>query len=132
MKQLLFKINVSIIIKNHNKFLIIKRADTEEVFPGYWGIPGGTVEPEDSNLEMALVRECKEEVGITVTNLQLISNNIVKKEDKAQLYLIYVGNHHSGEPQPLDGTSKIAWMTYDEITQLQLTPHTLEILGLCR
>lgn len=102
------------------------------MFPGYWGIPGGTVEPEDQDLEAALARECIEEVGVTAGDFQLISNNIVKKGDKAMLYLVYVGTHQSGDPQALDGTAEVAWKTHDQAAELQLTPFTLDMLALCR
>ena len=132
MNRLPFKINVSIVIKQDDKFLIVKRADDEDVFPGYWGIPGGTVEPEDGTLEAALKRECLEEVGVVVDDFELISNNIVKKVDKAMLYLVYKGSYVDGEPQPLEETSQVEWLTYAEAEGLQLTPFTLEILGTCR
>ena len=128
MSRLQFKINVSIVIQNDDKFLLIKRSESEDIFPGYWGIPGGTVESEDLNLEAALMRECIEEVGITITNLQLISNNIVKKENIAVLYLVYSGHHQSGIPEALDSVSEVAWKTYNEAAKLKLTPHILEII----
>lgn len=58
-----FKVNVSCIICNDGKFLLLKRALDEDIFPSLWGIPGGTVESYDKDLETALSRECMEEVG---------------------------------------------------------------------
>lgn len=128
MNNNLFKINVSVIIKNYNTFLLIKRDKNDTIFPGYWGIPGGTVELEDKDLEGALQRECREEVGIEITNLKLIMNNIVKKEGKAIIYLVFSGEQKSGEPKALNEISKVSWKTYDEASKLLLTPYTVDIL----
>lgn len=127
-----FKVNVSVIIKKDRDMLLIKRADDEEVFPGYWGIPGGTVEPTDSSLEAALLRECMEEVGVTIKNFKLISNNIHDKGEKGgALYLVYEAVYVSGEPQALDGTAQVNWLSIEKIRQLRLTPMTLEIIESC-
>lgn len=130
MNKNLFKINVSVIIKNKDgKLLLIKRSEDEEVFPGYWGIPGGTVEQTDGNLESALQRECEEEVGISIDTIQLVSNNINNRGEKGgALYLVYTANHTGGEVKPLDGTEKAEWLTIETIRTLNLTPMTLEII----
>ena len=126
-----FKVNVSCVIKKDHDFLLIKRADDEEVFPGYWGIPGGTVEPADATLEDALVRECEEEVGVEITNLEIVSNDINDKGDKGALYIVYKADHMTGEPKALDGTAEAKWLSIDDARTLNLTPKTLEMLEAC-
>lgn len=127
-----FKVNVSVVIKNEGKVLLIKRADDEEVFPGFWGIPGGTVEPTDATLEAALIRECEEEVGVEIQNIELVSNNINDKGEKGgALYLVYTASYAAGEPKPLDGTAAVEWLAIEEIRELNLTPMTLEIIESC-
>jgi ADP-ribose pyrophosphatase YjhB (NUDIX family) len=132
MSSLPFKVNVSVVIKKGSDVLLIKRADDEEVFPGYWGIPGGTVEPTDQTLEGALVRECREEVGVEIADIKLVSNNINDKGEKGgALYLVYSATHASGEPKPLDGTAAVEWLDIERIRGLNLTPMTLEIIESC-
>lgn len=126
-----FKVNVSVVICQNDKVLLLKRALNEDVFPGLWGIPGGTVEPTDKDLESALSRECFEEVGVAISNPELISNNINNKGDRGALYLVYKATYVSGEPQALDGTDEVQWLTIDEIRQLELTPMTLEMIERC-
>ena len=126
-----FIINVSILIFYENKFLFIKRSLTESVFPGYWGIPGGKVENFDISLEDAARRECLEEIGIKIdTPLRMISNNIVAKDNKNVLYLVFVTHLilfpicHIGEE-----VVEISWKSYEEIIQLEkITPKTLELI----
>ena len=126
-----FKVNVSCVIKKDDNFLLIKRADDEEVFPGYWGIPGGTVEPADATLEDALVRECAEEVGVEITNLEIVSNDINDKGEKGALYIVYKADYMAGEPKALDGTAEAKWLSIDDARTLNLTPKTLEMLEVC-
>lgn len=132
MSKILFKVNVSTVIVKDGKFLVIKRADDEEVFPGMWGIPGGTVEPTDPTLEAALVRECEEEVGIVIKNNVLIADDIHDKGDKGAIYLVYKSEYLSGEPKPLDGTAEVHWLDIETIKSLQLTPRTLDMIELCQ
>jgi 8-oxo-dGTP diphosphatase len=126
-----FKVNVSVIIRRNDEFLLLKRADDEDVFPGLWGIPGGTVEPTDKNLEAALQRECLEEVDVVIGETKLISNNINDKGDKGALYLVYEAMYESGEPKALDGTADVQWLKIDQIRTLELTPMTLDIIEAC-
>ena len=72
-----FIVNVSVVIFNrNNKILLCHRSINEDVFPGFWGIPGGKVDNEDSTLEAGLKREVLEEVGVEIKNIVLLSNNI--------------------------------------------------------
>jgi len=132
MSKVLFKVNVSTVIMKDGKFLVIKRADDEDVFPGMWGIPGGTVEPTDVTLEAALSRECEEEVGIVIKNSILVADDIHDKGDKGAIYLVYKSEYFSGEPKALDGTAEVHWLGIEEIRTLELTPKTLDMIELCQ
>lgn len=121
-------INVSIVVVGAKGFLLIKRAKDEDVFPGYWGIPGGALEIKDVSLETAINRECVEEVGVTVKITGFVSSNIVRKYNGAVLYIVYQGEILSGSPKPLENTDKVAWKSLNEASKLQLTPKTLEML----
>lgn len=126
-----FKVNVSAVIKKDDQFLLIKRADDEEVFPGLWGIPGGTVEPIDRSLEDALARECKEEVGIEISEPEMVTNDINDKGDRGALYIVYKTHCRQGEIRALDGTADAQWLRIEQIRKLELTPKTLENIELC-
>ncbi len=126
-----FIINVSVLICHENKFLCIKRSLTESVFPGYWGIPGGKVEASDISLEDAVKRECQEEIGMHInTPLQLISNNIVLKNNKSMLYLVFMTNLVSLPIFDIgEEVEDISWKSYEEIIQLEkITPKTAEVI----
>lgn len=131
MSRILFKVNVSAVIRQDNTFLLIKRAEDEDVFPGLWGVPGGTVEPSDATLEDALRRECLEEVGISIDNIDLVTNDVHDKGEKGAIYIVYTATYSSGEVRPLDGTADAQWLTIEQIRKLKLTPKTLEIIEQC-
>ena len=58
---------VTAIIKNNDRFLIVKRKETEKIHGGLWVFPGGKVEGNE-DIFTALKREIKEEVGLDISN----------------------------------------------------------------
>jgi len=126
-----FKVNVSaIIFDQEGRVLIQKRAADEEVFPGKWGIPGGTVEMTDTSLESALAREVREEVGIEIRDIAMLQDNIRPKELYGMLYIVYVANHESGEASAMDGTESVLWARDSEIGTFDFTPTTQDAIRL--
>ena len=55
--------------KNTDRFLYLLRTDHKN--PGYWGIPGGKVENDETLLD-CISRECMEEIGYIPSILKLI------------------------------------------------------------
>ncbi len=49
-------------MKDNDKFLIVKRNENDNLYPGAWEFPGGHLE-EGELLKDGLVRELKEEIG---------------------------------------------------------------------
>ncbi len=120
-----FKINVSAIIFNgEGKVLIQKRSLDEDVFPGLWGIPGGTVEMSDKSVLDALKREVREEVGVEIDDTVLYKENLVAKEMYGVYYLVYMSTYISGDPRALDGTSEVLWIEENQLDSFEFTPTT--------
>ncbi|MGN0919868.1 MAG: NUDIX domain-containing protein [Alphaproteobacteria bacterium] len=61
------KLSVCGVIIHKDRFLIVKRSENDDFLPNYWEFPGGGVETSE-NLEDALIRELKEEIGIDLTH----------------------------------------------------------------
>jgi ADP-ribose pyrophosphatase YjhB (NUDIX family) len=123
-----FKVNVSSVVFNGKSVLVQKRAQNEEVFPGLWGIPGGTVEMTDSSLEAALEREVLEEVGIKIKNHRLIKNNTKEKGLFGMLYIVFTSEYDTGDLVAMDETEKVGWMSLEEIQNMEFTPTTKETI----
>ena len=123
-----FKVNVSSVVFNGENVLVQKRAQNEEIFPGLWGIPGGTVEMTDSSLEEALEREVLEEVGVKIKNHRLIKNNIKERELFGMLYIVFTSEYDTGDLAAMDETEKVEWMSLEKIQDMEFTPTTKETI----
>jgi 8-oxo-dGTP pyrophosphatase MutT (NUDIX family) len=51
------------------KLLLLQRAETEDVYPLMYELPGGGAEPDDMTLLSTVVREAEEETGLSITNI---------------------------------------------------------------
>ncbi len=89
------KLIVHGLMKINNKYLVIKRTEFKRgkrnMFPLYWDIPGGLVENGELPRE-ALIRECKEEVGLNVIIKKIIheDSNIDLDKDCIYTRLVYL------------------------------------------
>jgi len=75
MKKYTGKTATAIIPFPDNKILLIKR--NTPPFVGYWGLPGGRMEPGET-IEQTIVRECKEETGLDVEVVTKIGEYVEK------------------------------------------------------
>ena len=73
MRKFTGKTATAIIPFPQNKILLIKRNTVP--FVGYWGLPGGRMDPGE-NIEQTIVRECKEETGLDVTMVYKVGEYI--------------------------------------------------------
>ena len=56
----------AVIVNDENKILLLKATYTDK----RWGLPGGSLEPGET-IHEALIRECKEEIGLDVKIIYL-------------------------------------------------------------
>jgi ADP-ribose pyrophosphatase YjhB (NUDIX family) len=121
----LFKVIVSVVIFNGEKnVLLARRSMTEDVLPGYWGIPGGKAETRgtiEHFLELELKREVKEEVGIEIEDIQYVGS---QSHESGKINIFFSAKWKSGEAQALDDTDKVGWFDLKDIEKMQLTPRT--------
>ncbi len=86
-KNELFKVAVTAIVVKAGKFLIAKRSENEEKFPGLWTVPGGKLDTVDyihcrkdtshywyNVLETTLKREVWEEIGVRIKNIRYVTS----------------------------------------------------------
>jgi 8-oxo-dGTP diphosphatase len=87
------KVAVCVIIEINGKIVIIKRSLPTE--NGDWAIPGGFVDAGES-VEMAAIREVKEEVLLDIAITRLIG--VYSKEGDPVVLIVYEGKIKDGQP----------------------------------
>jgi len=128
-----YVIVVSAVIFRENYILLAKRSMNEDVLPGYWGIPGGKVEIRengDAVLEKELQREISEEVGIRIKNIGYLESHFVKTPNGHKIHICFVADYDAGKAQALQETEEVAWLDFNKIKKLKLTPYTSERIKL--
>jgi ADP-ribose pyrophosphatase YjhB (NUDIX family) len=107
------------------RLLLVKRG--HEPGKGLWSIPGGRVEPGESDTE-AVARELLEETGLTVVTGRLVGT--VTRPAEAGLYEIhdYECQVTGGALAPGDDAAEVAWIDLAIFTTLERT--NLLTLGL--
>ena len=106
------KVGVGGIVVQDGKVLLLLRKNAPEA--GSWSLPGGRVEFMES-LEDAVVRELREELGITVEveSLVCVINHIVPDENAHWVAPAYRVRVVSGVPKNLEPEKTAAiWKTY--------------------
>lgn len=103
-------------VKNKEKILVIDRNDP--VWPGLT-FPGGHVEKHES-FHDSVVREIKEETGLTIKNPKLAGvKQFYDHDDERYLVFFYIADEFSGELKASDEGS-LKWMTKDELMNHKL------------
>lgn len=54
-----------VLVNADNKILLLKRPETDDLFPGKWCLPGGHRQ-DDETIRQSAERECQEESGIEI------------------------------------------------------------------
>jgi 8-oxo-dGTP diphosphatase len=123
----------ALIVNTEGKVLLIKRSETEDVLPGVWDIPGGTLEDGEDPREGA-VREVKEETNLEVRNLRLFhyTSNVDREKNKQFVRLIFGGECTSSDIQlNLEDHDEYRWVSPNALPDdMRLVDHVHETLNL--
>ena len=117
---------VAALIWNEDKFLICQRPATK-ARALMWEFVGGKVEKGETK-EEALIRECQEELGITLNVGDIFMEVIHEYPDITIRLTLFNATIAAGIPQMLEHND-IEWITPSEISNYQFCPADEEILS---
>lgn len=116
---------VAALIRKDNKFMIFQRPESK-TRAYQWEFVGGKVETGET-LEEALVRECREEIGVTVRVGDVFAEVDHEYPDITIHLTLFNAEIEDGIPQKLEHND-IRCITPDEICKYEFCPADDEIL----
>jgi mutator protein MutT len=123
-------VGVGGVVVHEGRVLLVRRG--KEPLRGRWVVPGGAVEPGET-LEQAVIREVREETGILVRPLEVMTvfDRIERVGgDVAYHYVIvdYRCAFVSGTVDAATDALEAAWAAEDELDRYDLPPLALELV----
>lgn len=95
---------------------------------GRWEFPGGKLEPGETAAQ-ALIRECREELGVAVQPLGLAWRTQVTRPDRSLELLFFHARLCAGHtPQPL-AADALNWVTVEGLSALPFCSADAELLA---
>ena len=93
-------------ILDGDRLLAARRLEPPELAGG-WELPGGKVDPGETD-EEALVRECREELGILIRLLDRVGGDWPM--GTTAILRVWTAEVVEGTPQPLEDHSELRWL----------------------
>lgn len=116
---------VAALIWQGDKFMICQRP-AHKARGLLWEFVGGKVEPGETK-EQALIRECREELAITLSVGDVFMDVVHEYTDLTVHLMLFNAIIADGEPQKLEHND-IQWITPSEISNFEFCPADDEIL----
>ena len=116
---------VAALIWDKDKFMICQRP-AHKARALLWEFVGGKVEPGETK-EQALIRECQEELAITISVGDVFMDVVHEYPDITVHLTLFNAKISNGTPQKLEHND-IKWITVDEIDRYSFCPADEEIL----
>ncbi len=123
-------VGVGGVVVHDGRVLLIRRG--KQPLYGRWVVPGGTVELGEP-LEEAVVREMREETGLEVEPLEVLTVfDRIQRDGERVLYhyviVDYLCGFRSGEARAASDALEVAWAAPEDLPAYDLPPKALEVV----
>jgi ADP-ribose pyrophosphatase YjhB (NUDIX family) len=124
-------VGVGVLIRDENRFLIIKRAVDPDA--GLWSIPGGLVEIGEKAAGAA-VREAKEETSLDVEIIDILDivDRIIRDENgRIRFHFVivdFLARPRGGVVKASSDALEARWIRSEEFPSYELTPTLIDLL----
>jgi mutator protein MutT len=113
------QVAAAVIFDRRRRVLIAQRPAGKHL-AGSWEFPGGKIEPGETRT-VALARELKEELGITIEHPRPLLRLRHAYPEGEVLLDVWVVRRYQGEPRGLDGQA-LRWCSCGELPEVELLP----------
>lgn len=119
------------VVVGHDGLLLVKRDKPPS--EGLWSVPGGVIETGETQ-EQALVREVKEETGISVQVLEAMNTiDLISLDEEGKVEYHYVLSYFlakakSGTIKPESRRAEVKWFALDELPEYEMHPRVYDII----
>jgi 8-oxo-dGTP diphosphatase len=115
------------IVDQEGRLLAAQRADPPELAGG-WEFPGGKVDPGEDD-HTALIRECREELGVLVEVGERVGGDWPLSE--GHVLRVWLASIVEGEPEAKEHLD-LRWLSMDELYDVTWLPADLPIVHAVR
>jgi mutator protein MutT len=120
-------IEVSAALVFRSDKLLITQRHVGSHLGGLWEFPGGKREPGES-FEQCLVREIREELGVTISVGELFEEIAHEYPEKSVHLKFFICKLLAGEPQPLD-CAAVRWVNAAELAGFEFPAADAQLLA---
>lgn len=113
------------IIRKADKFLICQRPEGKSC-ANLWEFPGGKIEPGETG-EDCIIRECREELGVTIRVLEKITDVIHDYPDRSVHLHFYLAEIAEGTLTRKEHNA-LAWIRSEDIPRYPFCPADAKML----
>jgi 8-oxo-dGTP diphosphatase len=115
---LIVEVAAALVRDEHGRYLITQRRRGSHL-AGLWEFPGGKVERDETETE-ALVRECREELGVEIAVGERVGGDLATGGGRF-LLRVYFAELRSGEPVAKEH-AELRWLTAEALDSVPWLP----------